>query len=122
MSSKNYAHTMHYTYIDEALRARWNNFVALEREMAEFVPKPVEEFQAKREADVERLRVLNPEAPVAELAAFVDRQIDFFSSRDWQFLERFEQRHMTEYVTVVMLSHALSEALIRYPGYRASAC
>jgi len=112
MSSKSYGHTAHYTYIDEALRARWSTFVALEQEMAAFVPKPIEEFQAQHEAEVERLRVLNPDAPVAELAAFVDRQVDFRASRDWQFHERFDQRHMTEYITVIMLSHALSEALI----------
>ena len=112
MSAKSFGHTAHYTYIDETLRARWSNFIALEQEMAAFVPKPMEDFSAKRDAELERLRMLNPDAPVAELAAFVDRQIGFFASSDWQFRESFDQRHMTEYVTVIMLSHALSEALI----------
>jgi hypothetical protein len=112
MSSKSFGHTAHYTYIDEALRARWDTLLALEREVAAFVPKPMEEFKPRRDAEVERLQRLNPNTPEAELAAFVDRQIAFLASRDWQFIERFDQRHMTEYVTVVMLSHALSEALI----------
>lgn len=112
MSSKNLSHTAHYTYIDEALRARWETFRALEAEMAAFVPRPIDEFIPHRDSEIERLRKLNPDAPVEELASFVERQVRFLASRDWQFHERFGQRHMTEYVTVVVLSHALCEALI----------
>lgn len=112
MTSKHFSHTAHYTYIDEALRARWNAFCALEAEMAAFAPKAMEEFDSQRDAEVKRLCVLNPDAPVEELAALVDRQIQFRASHDWQFHERFEQRHMTEYVTIIMLAHSLSEALI----------
>lgn len=109
--AKNFQHTAHYTYIDEALRARWNSFRTLESEMNAFVPRPIEEFSGGREEEIERLRVLNPDA-VEWVTAFVDRQIEFQASRDWQFHQCFDQRLMTEYVTVIMLSHALSEALI----------
>jgi len=112
MTLTSYGHSAHYTYIDQALRARWISFSALEAEMAQFVPKPIEEFRPRRDAEIERLRVLNPEKTVEDLSAFVDGQFKFTTSPDWQFHERFDQRHMTEYVTVILLAHALSEALI----------
>jgi hypothetical protein len=112
MGLKNYQHTAHYTYIDEALRARWNAFLALEKDMDSFVPQPSVKFQAQRNAEVERLRLLNPDAPITELAEFVDRQMEFRASDRWQFHERFDRRLMSEYVAVIMLSQALSEALI----------
>ena len=112
MALTNYGHTAHYTYIDQALRARWNSFSALEAEMAKFVPKPIEEFRPRRDAEIERMRVLNPDKTIEDLSAFVDGQFKFSTSPDMQFHERFDERHITEYVSVIMLAHALSEALI----------
>jgi len=112
MALTSYGHSAHYTYIDQALRARWISYSALEAEMAQFVPKPVEEFRPRRDAEIERMRVLNPDKTIEDLSAFVDGQFKFITSPDWQFHERFEQGHMTEYVAVIMLAHALSEALI----------
>ncbi len=112
MPLKSYNHTAQYTYIDQALRARWSSFCALEAEMTAFAPRPKEEFRPRRDAEIERLRVLNPSATIEELSAYVDQQFQFIASPDWQFLERFDQRHMNEYVTVILLAHALSEALI----------
>jgi hypothetical protein len=112
MALTSYQHTAHYTYIDQALRAQWTPFQALEAEMAGFVPKPVEEFRPRRDAEIERLRVLNPDKTLDDLSAFVDRQFKFATSPEWQFHEQFEQRHVTQFVTVIMLAHALSEALI----------
>jgi hypothetical protein len=112
MALTSYQHTAHYTYIDQALRAQWTPFQALEAEMAGFVPKPVEEFRPRRDAEIERLRVLNPDKTLDDLTAFVDRQFKFATSPEWQFHEHFEQKHVTQFVTVIMLAHALSEALI----------
>ncbi len=112
MNPKNFVHTAHYTYIDAALRARWDTFCTLEAEMAEFVPKPIDEYGSHREKEIERLRILNPDASVERLVASVDKQIQFLSSHDWQFHELFDQRHMIGYVDVIMLSYALCEALI----------
>jgi hypothetical protein len=81
-------------------------------EVAAFVPRSVEEFRPHRDAEVERMRLLNPDKTVQDLRAFVDGQLEFTTSHQWQFHERFERRHMTQFVTVVMLAHALSEALI----------
>jgi hypothetical protein len=112
MALTSYQHSAQYTYIDEALRAQWDACSALEIEIAGFVPKPVDEFRPRRDAEVERMRLLNPDKTVEDLSAFVDKQFEFTASPQWQFHERFERRHMTQYVTVIMLSHALSEALI----------
>jgi hypothetical protein len=112
MTLKSFGHTAEYTYIDEALRTRWNTFRTLEEEMAAFEPKPIDDFSLQRDREINRLRILNPDSPIEELMTFVDNQIQFISSPDWQFRERFDRRHMTEYVTVIMLSYALSEALI----------
>src|SRR5712671_5578122 len=112
MALSSYQHSAQYTYIDEALRAQWEAFSALEIEVAAFVPKPADEFRPRRDAEVERMRLLNPDKTVEDLSAFVDKQFEFTTSPQWQFHERFERRHMTQYVTVIMLAHALSEALI----------
>ena len=80
--------------------------------MAGFVPEPRASFAPQRAAHLARIRALNPTASPEQLDAYVEKQLDAFASRDFQFFDRFDQRHMTEYVTVVILSHALSEALI----------
>jgi hypothetical protein len=108
----NYSHSAHYTYIDQALRARWEGFRALEEQMASFVPKTENDFAAYRETELARLRVLNPDAISDGLEQFVDNQIKHLASNKLQFYHAFDQRLMTEYVSVVMLSHALSEALV----------
>ncbi len=112
MTSKNFDYSASYTYIDVALRSQWSVFCVLENEMEIFTPKPIEEFEAYRKAEIERMQILNPDALIEELTAFVDNQIKYASSHDMQFRERFDKRFMTEYVNVVMLSHSLCEALI----------
>ena len=112
MTANSFGHTAHYTYIDAALRSRWPGFLELELEMDQFVPRPLSDFAERREAELERLRVLNPESPIERLAIGVDRGIAHAASYQWQFYARFDERHMSEYVTVVLLSHSLCEALI----------
>jgi hypothetical protein len=112
MTTKSFSHSANYTYLDQALRARWHSFQQLEIEMAAFSPRAIEEYKPQRDAEVERLQVLNPDQTRTELEHFVDDQIRFTASPSWQFRERFDSRHMSEYVGVVMLAQALSEALI----------
>ena len=112
MTSKQYSHSATYAYIDEALRSRWEGFCLLEKEMASFKPKPIEQYHSARDEEVERLQILNPTASVESLLEHVNRNIEYIASEKWQFHECFDQRLMTEYVTVVMLSHSLCEALI----------
>lgn len=76
------------------------------------MPRPLEAFASYRTDEIERLQVLNPTQSAEQLAAFVDRQLSLGASPDWQFHGRFDKRHMTEFVTVTMLSHALCEAVI----------
>ena len=80
--------------------------------MDAFVLKPIEQYKPQREAELERLRILNPDAPLEELAVLVAKQVDFVASAWWQFHVAFDERHMNEYVTVAFLAHALAEAVI----------
>jgi hypothetical protein len=112
MAPTHYGYTAHYTFLDEALRSQWEGFRALEAEMLSFVPKSTDDFAAFRETEIERLRVLNPSASVEELATEVNRHIQNLAEPGWQYHKAFDRRHMTCYVTVMMLSHALCEALI----------
>jgi hypothetical protein len=112
MTINSFGHTAHYTYIDSALRSRWPSFRELELEMDQFIPKPLSDFAEQGKAELERLRVLNPDSPVESLAVDVNRSIANKASYQWQFYARFDERQMSEYVTVVLLSHALCEALI----------
>jgi len=112
MSLSSFGHTANYTYIDEALRAQWVTYQKLADEMKSFVPRPKEDFKPARDEEIERLRILNPQQSVEQLAALVDRQFTIRSSEWWQFHELFDQRHASAYITVVMLSHSLCEAVI----------
>jgi hypothetical protein len=80
--------------------------------MLAFVPKSTDDFVSYRETEIERLRVLNPGASVEEIVTEVDRRIQSLAEPGWQFHKAFDRRHMTFYVTVMMLSHALCKALI----------
>ena len=112
MESSSYEHSAHYDHIDDALRAQWPTFTELEQRMAAFVPQPRNHFAPARENEMQRLRTLNPGASDADLSTFVDRQIDVLASPEYQFHENFGQRLMNHHVIVVMLSHALCEAII----------
>lgn len=112
MTVMGFSFTSHFRYIDEALRARWIGFRTLEDEMKRFVPRPLTDFAPQRNATLDRIRGLNPGLSPEQHDAYVDEQIEAFASHNFQFFDLFDQRLMTEYVTVVMLSHSLCEALI----------
>lgn len=103
---------MEYQYIDQALRSNWSIFLALENEMEAFQPQPLEAFQAFREEEVKRISALNPGSPRDEIQQLVFRQVEHLASPDWQFRQAFDARLMSQYVTAVILAHALCEALI----------
>lgn len=112
MAASSFAHTANYRYIDLALRSRWISFIVLEDEMSKFTPKPMAHFDSYKNEEIKRLCQLNPNTHVSELEQLVQQQVDFLASAKMQFHEKFDQRHMSEYVAVVMLAHSLSEALI----------
>lgn len=112
MTLTNFEFSSSYQYLDQALRSRWHIYAKLEAEMDSFQPRPPSDYHPQRAAEVERLRVLNPEGSMDDLERFVDEQIAFLSSDVWQFHEAFEERHVSEYVIVTALAQALSEALI----------
>jgi len=110
-SGTSYSYTADYTYIDRALRSRWEPFSQLAAEVAAFVPQTTEDFAIYREAELARLKPFNPEKSQTELLSFVDSQISaYVSSPQLQLHTKFADRVMAEYVTVALLSHALCEA------------
>jgi hypothetical protein len=112
MTLTNFGFSSSYPFLDQALRSRWNAYTALETAMDSFVPRPATDYHPLRAAEVERLRILNPEKSQEDLERFVDGQIGFFASEEWQFHEEFEAQHVSEYVIVTVLAQALSEAVI----------
>jgi hypothetical protein len=111
-AGRTYTHTADYSYIDNALRARWEPFMELVKEMDEFVPKVVGDFAAYRKAELVRLQELNPSSSEESLLELIDGQIKANVEPRFQFSIRFSDRVMSEYVTVAFLAHALSEATI----------
>jgi hypothetical protein len=112
MTLTNFEFSSSYQYLDQALRSRWQIYANLEAEMDSFQPRPASDYHPLRAAEVERLRILNPEGSLESLKSFVDHQITITSSDEWQFHEAFEERHVSEYVIVTVLAQALSEAVI----------
>jgi hypothetical protein len=112
MSASSYGHTAHYRYIDDALKLRWKEFIALEREIMAWEPKPLSAFAELRESELARVQKLNPGDPVEELAPIVDGQIRSWAAPGTQFHVTFDARLMCEYVIIVNLAHALSEAIV----------
>ncbi|MDM4768277.1 hypothetical protein [Pelomonas sp. SE-A7] len=107
-----FSHSADYTYIDYALRARWEPFVALEQEVTNFVPRTTGDFADHRVAELARLKRLNPDSPDEPLLEIIDGQIRANADPALQTYFRFNDRVMSEYVTVAFLAHALAEASI----------
>lgn len=99
-----------YSYLDEALRARWPGFVALRGEMQAFVPRPKSDFAIERAKIREQLVSVGVTGDLLE--TMTDKQLEGIAAARVQWFVKFHQRHTTEYVTVLMLSHALCEAII----------
>jgi hypothetical protein len=99
--------TAHYCYIERALAQHRKSFGELEQEIANFKPWDSLELEA------ERVRLLDKWLEWSESQnAFVDQQIDFGLSEERQWHETFWDRLKAEEVMVILLAHALSEALI----------
>lgn len=99
-------------HLDEALRVQWPSFLALEAEMTAFTPRTPEDFQAAREVELRRLATLNPTTSTEDLAQFLAERFAITARPEIQFATEFSGRLTAQLVTVVVLSHALSEALI----------
>lgn len=99
-------------HLDDALRMQWPSFLALEAEMTDFSPRPPEDFNEAREAELKRLVALNPTTPTEDLENFLSERFAITARREIQFATTFSGRLTSQLVTVVALAHALSEALI----------
>jgi hypothetical protein len=107
-----FKHTADYTYIDVALKARWEPFCALVQEVEQFVARPKEDFAEYRISELARLKTLNPSSSDEDLLRLIDAQITAQANPNVQFSLKFSHRIMAEYVTVAFLAHALAEAMI----------
>jgi len=110
--TRNYGHTAEYQHIAIALKSRWHGFEALTAEMNDFIPRPLSDFESEKKEQLANLIKHNPTQPIEDLEKFVNSQIISIASESMQFHGRFYDRFMTEYVTVILLSHALCEAII----------
>jgi hypothetical protein len=109
---QSYGSSAGYLHLDHALRARWAGFVQLQKDMAAFVAQPLSAYVEQQAAELQQLKEANPNTPESELQEDVKKQFDVLASPSWQFHQQFDERHMAEYVTVALLSHALCESLI----------
>lgn len=112
MTTQSLSYSAHFRYLDSALKSRWGAFCKLENEINNFKPKPHSEFSDYRSSEIERLQKSNPDKTKEEIEKFVDEQLDFLSSAQFQFFDRFHEPFMKEYVIVIMLSHSLCESFI----------
>lgn len=112
MSSSGYGHSCEFRHIDRALRSRWASFRQIEDEIRSFVPKTKE--QIKSEAGNHRRRVQSdwPFMSPEMIDSMLEEHVDTMSSPTIQLRAQFSDRLSSECVIVVVLSHALCEALI----------
>jgi hypothetical protein len=102
--------TAEHRYISDALYSFSIEYMQLEKETAEFVPRPREDYEGQYLSELARLRKLNPNAPQANLEDLAKSDSDL--AHKWQFSERFHSRMMRLFVSIVFMSQALCEALI----------
>lgn len=107
-----YSHSAEYSYIEYALKARWDSFAQLSAEFANFVPREIADFSEHRASELARLKGLNPTSTEESLLKIIDGQIAANASLPIQLYSKFGDRIMSEYVTIAFLSHALCEAAI----------
>ena len=111
-AGETFSHTADYTYIESALKARWEPFTTLVEQFDSFSPRPYADFAGDRESEIARLVELNPTSTRESIEELVDRQIGIAANPNYQLVTEFSARIMSEYVTVTLLSHALVEAVI----------
>jgi hypothetical protein len=114
-----FSHTTDYSFIDYALKARWEPFKELSKEFESFLPRNISDFDQYRQAELVRLMKLNPNETKENLLTFLDNQIAGSSNPELQTYLAFADRVMSEYVTVAFLAHALTESAINTFGNRA---
>jgi hypothetical protein len=78
-----------HNYIEHALSLHAASFEALEKDMSEFKPRPIEPFAEDRDRLRKHLMVLNPQLSAEQIQNFVDAQIDMSASERVQFVKKF---------------------------------
>jgi hypothetical protein len=106
----NIQYSADYKNIDIALKSLWHPCNELFNEMDNFLPRSLSDYEDKRKEIFEKLKAHNQDH--SSLVEFVDSQIQILAEPKMQFIDRFYNRLMTQYITVIFLSHALCEAII----------
>jgi hypothetical protein len=111
-TSTSYGHSADYLYLDQALRLQWRSFSALEAEITSFVPRSRDDYTREETEMSAWVLSMNPGKSHAEISQYVKSQFDATTLPRMQLYEKFDSRHMAELAIVVVLSHALCEAII----------
>lgn len=98
--------------IQLALAGHERSFAALEKEMDEFQPLPLEAFEKRATAMWSQMRPMNPSMSDADLRRYIDNQIAQGYAPEWQRFYRFSETFVSERVSITVLAHAFTEALI----------
>jgi len=111
-ADSSFSHTADYMFIEAALKARWAAFRELEREFQNLTPRTTDDFSEYRQTELTRLQALNPNSTIESLLDLINGQVQSRADPRLQLYLLFNDRVMSEYVTVAFLAHALAEATI----------
>lgn len=107
-----YTTSADYYLIESALKSLWQPFNELIDEMNAFVPRSLSDFDEERRKLFERYKKNNPTSSDKSLTELVEKQIVANASAHDQYINKFSNRFMNQYVMVTFISHALCEAII----------
>jgi hypothetical protein len=105
-----YTMTAEHRLISDVLRSLWHEYVELKNEIDNFVPRPLEDYEGEYQVLRSRWVEMNPGQPVEPIEEMARQSIAVGFKH--QFSEKFSNRTMKLFVSVVFMSHALCEALI----------
>ena len=106
-----YSHSAEYADIEGALKSLWQPYQVLSDAMHSFVPRPLDDYDAERQAQFDHLVQLNPSAPHDSLRAAVDAQIKIRAEPRHQFHRLFHKAMSAQSVLISLTAYALCEAV-----------
>lgn len=106
-----FSFSRNYKFLQIALNAHAKIFVELDKQMDAYKPLAPEVVKQKKTEEFLKLRQYSPMSN-EDLTKFVDSQVDAYIESGWDYTDAFHRQYAAEMVAIVMLSHALAEALI----------
>jgi hypothetical protein len=111
-ATRSFGYSGEHEFLNRALKSKWASFSEIVAEMNSFVPRPISDYSEEYEAQLKETRKNNPQATEEQITEWVKRDMSFFSSAWYQAFKLFYGRFEAEYATIIILSHALCEAII----------